>query len=245
MYDVNFNFVKSVKTSESNDSKTAEIFTSIYDLSASKHLLLSNWGGAGSNELFPYDSETNQVESRISFEEDVILSCSWQDACFARDNGRIFVMPPYVTNCVYTYDPEAKRLHPYLRLDFGQDGFRKEDIADIANYEMKIRQACESKKPYAQQYAISGDKAYAMVHTGLQALDWYVLEIDTKTKEVKRFNIAENKKRVFPLKFYAYDGYVVAPLEDANIMHNIVGNDCDDNQSDEDYNLIIMKCKVK
>ncbi len=221
-YDIHMNFISQHRLpcdmgeSKNLNKNSGAWFQYLYDFAANKHLLIAGKGLTNSHIVFFYDSQKNSIIGQTSLENDIVCSYgSWQRDCFFQDNSVTYIIPPYILNRIYSFDDKKQEITPYVQLDFGSNTLNKSHIKPYTSKDYIENQNkvfnylwfdCDKHFPILS--AVTNNRLFTLIHTDIQAYNWYISEVDLKTFDVKRLEVSNGNDLVFPMNFSASDGYV-------------------------------------
>lgn len=234
-YDIHLNYIsKHPLPCDMGDAKdlnrnAGEWFQYIYDLSATKHLLLPSKGLSNDRTVFCYDSKANQITGQIGVEEVISSYVSWQNDCFFRDGSITYLIPPYIMNQVNRLDAKSQQLVPCVQWDFGKNTLTRGHLKPYASKDYLENQKrvfnylffdCDKHYPILQ--AITGHKLFALVHDSEKIENWYLAEVDLTTFGVRRLALTDGEGVSFPMDFSAANGYVYGLEGDEQRVANAI-----------------------
>lgn len=139
-YDTSFNFLgkKKIPTESPQKDLNGTFFRQIYDISESKHILLTSPIERKRNEFFTFDSNIAKEEDNISYNSYEIAEISMQEQSFYELNKTQYLFfPPCLTNKAFIYDNNSRKIKPYIEY-IGTDLINTEDVKQYKNNRNKM-----------------------------------------------------------------------------------------------------------
>jgi len=132
-YDKNFNLISrsSVSYNSSVFKNEKELFfNDIFDLSQTKHILIPTTTSAKPYRFFIFDSQKNEIEKVIEYEEDIIAGLTMQNLNFRfKSENELYFTPPAFSYFHYIYNIREGILKKTLKLNFENDNVNLQTIS--------------------------------------------------------------------------------------------------------------------
>lgn len=139
-YDTSFRFLgkKRIPTESPQQNKKGTFFRQIYDISESKHILLTSSLERRQNEFIIFDSNLLKEEENFSYNNYEIADISMQQQSFSELNSQQYLFfPNCLTNKVFIYDSNDGKIIPYIKYT-GGDLIGVEDVKPYKNNRNKM-----------------------------------------------------------------------------------------------------------
>lgn len=258
-YDEKFNLKNTAKL-PTKIGENGLLFCEIFDLSATRHLLLPTNMSDKPYCVMDYDSSRGLIVEKSSYSEDIIAPITMQPRCFflMRDNTLLFI-PPVITNALYTVngiqsiDNRGISLQKEIALHTEKD-LLKEDI-----------QTYEDSQRNLNNYLISSDKnirlrvfpnskkiiASYKFKNGCSMKDMFTAIIDRQTKKVITIKLFSNDSYQFPFIEDIDEEYAYAIIEKEiletrpKLLMNHSANIDSVFKTIEDESLVLLKYKIR
>ena len=252
-YDVHFNLVNKVvlPTDFGKDGKGFLFFNKICDLSENKHILIPYGDSDKQDEVMLFDSSSSKIVKTKSFTEDVITKVSMQyQSLFNIGKQEQTFIPPFVTNCIYSFDKSEFAFSKKFQLLPGKNGLTLEDMKSIGDDEKKQKsffKNCNKEVPL-NCMETSG---YVAIHMnkGLKLSEHYLLIYNKSSQKLFKIRYMQNRKMVFPILKYADADCLYANADAAtlpNILSYLKDNGVEvDMKSQGKGDTYILKCYLK
>lgn len=258
-YDEKFNLKNAAKL-PTKIGENGLLFCEIFDLSATRHLLLPTSMSDKPHCVMDYDSSKGVIVEKNSYSEDIIAPITMQPRCFflMRDNTLLFI-PPVLTDGLYT-------VNGVQSVDNGGVSLQKEITLHTENDLLKEDiQAYENSQRSLNNYLISSDKnirlrvfpnskkiiASYKFKNGCTMRDMFTAIIDRQTKKVNTIKLFSDDSYQFPFIEDIDEEYAYAIIEKEiletrpKLLMNHSANIDSVLNTIEDESLVLLKYKLK
>lgn len=251
-YDVNFNHVSSSKlpTSIGDDGV---MYDRVFDLSATRHLLLPTGISKNPSRVLVYDSEEGAIEAEIPYGEDVVVETGMPATCFYRTGrGEVLFSPPSVTEHLYKVAADGGEMQKVVWLQPGRNCITKEDISRFGDDKSALNRYlinCEKEIPL--RVLPSDESIFVLAKSGNSMNDMESLHIDRRTGKIVSVPIKRGDTRTFPIleDVDADYAYAIMEKESLAVVPELAMTDSigikEKLAEIEDESLVILKYKIK
>lgn len=252
VYDVNMNFVNSVKlpTYAGKGDEKSFFFINIYDISSNIHAVRPTDSGS---KIHIYDSEKNELISEFDYSGDVVCPINHQTTHFFDINNDLTLfVPGAMTYSVYSFSKEDYAIRKEIGLSMGDNGVSREYVDGLNLDELSLGQhLLTSDKDMIMAIMPTSDKLITSLKHGNTLRDIYYIFVDRKTGNKIRVDVYDNGQYNAPMFSNVGEGYAYAVMGKEDILERTKVLLDKKSQADsllydvEDDTFVLLKYKFK
>ncbi len=220
-YDFNFNLVQfsELPTQLPHKGTDGMMFGFIHDLSTHEHILIPESIFDDNRQMVLFDSESGDVTNKIKYSNDILSDITMQTNClYDSPSGDILFFPPGITNYVFSFNNETRKLSKHIYVDYGYDGITENDLRGHGSDNEKLKHyVMNTDKTIPLKAMLSGNNLIFITKNGNSIKKFHTFIYNSETRKTVTVDSYQDGKPVFPLVDYVDNDGLYCVVDSENL----------------------------